>query len=151
MLKLKIPPPIYMLLLAGFMWLLNRYFPISAWLTQPWNQAGWALIALSFIPAMGAFWQFTRFKTTINPHHPEKASTLVTTGVYQFSRNPMYLNLFLLLMGWAIYLGSLSPLLLPLLFIWVITSQQIKSEEQVLEKVFGQEYLSYKQKVRRWV
>lgn len=151
MLKLKIPPPIYMLLLAGLMWLLNRYFPISAWLTQPWNQAGLALIALSFIPAMGAFWQFIRFRTTVNPHHPEKASRLVTTGVYQFSRNPMYLSLFLLLVGWAIYLGSLSPLLLPLLFIWVITSQQIKPEEQVLEKVFGQEYLSYKQKVRRWV
>jgi len=151
MLKLKIPPPVYMLLLAGLMWLLNRYFPVTAWITQPWNQAGWALIALSFIPALCAFWQFTRFKTTANPHHPEKASTLVTTGIYQFSRNPMYLSLFLLLVGWAIYLGSLSPLLLPLLFIWVITSQQIKPEEQVLEKVFGEEYLSYKQKVRPWV
>jgi len=151
MLKLKIPPPVYMLLLAGFMWLLNRYFPVTAWLTLPWNQTGLALIALSFIPAMGAFWQFTRFRTTANPHRPEKASTLVTTGVYQCSRNPMYLSLFLLLVGWAIYLGSLSALLLSLLFVCVVTIQQIKPEEQVLEKVFGQEYLSYKQKVRRWV
>jgi len=151
MLKLKIPPPVYMFLLAGFMWLLNRYFPINVWISLPWNQAGWAVIALSFIPAMGAFWKFIRFRTTINPHHPEKASTLVMTGVYHVSRNPMYLSLFLLLIGWAIYLGSLSSLLLPLLFVWVVTFQQIKPEEQVLEKVFGQEYLSYKQKVRRWV
>jgi protein-S-isoprenylcysteine O-methyltransferase Ste14 len=67
------------------------------------------------------------------------------------SRNPMYLALLLLLVGWAVQLGSVAAALVPPLFVWVINSQQIKWEEQALERVFGQAYLRYKQQVRRWL
>jgi len=63
----------------------------------------------------------------------------------------MYLGLLMLLAGWTVYLGSVVALPFPPLFVWVITSQQIRLEEQALEKVFGQEYLNYKEKVRPWL
>ena len=150
-LKLKIPPPITMCVFAGMMWLVDEYFPLAVWLDMPWNKLGLGIVVLSFSLAIGAFRLFTHFETTPDPRHPEKATSLVTDGVYRLSRNPMYLSLLILLIGWSIYLGSLGATMLPPLFVWVITTLQIKPEEQALEKVFGQEYLEYKQRVRRWL
>lgn len=150
-LRLKIPPPAYMLLFAGLMWWLNTQIPLATWMDSPWNRVGWLVMALSFIPAAGAFRLFMRVDTTADPFHPEQASTLVTRGVYAYTRNPMYLALLLLLIGWTIYLGSAIAILFPPLFVWVINTQQIKWEELALENVFQQEYLDYKQNVRRWL
>ena len=149
--QLKIPPPAYMFLFAGVMWLLDKQLPLLSVLESSWNNIGWVIMALSLIPAAGAFRLFNHFKTTANPFQPEKASELVTSGIFRFTRNPMYLSLFLLLTGWAVYLGSLMVFLLPFLFILVITTQQIKYEEQALEKLFGDDYLAYKKRVRRWM
>lgn len=150
-LKLKIPPPGYMFLFAGLMWLLSEHLPQATWLDTPWNRIGWLVMALSIIPAAGAFSLFSYFGTTPDPFHPEKASKLVTCGVYRYSRNPMYLGLLLLLTGWAVFLGSMVALIFPPLFVWVITTHQIRWEEQALEKMFGEEYLDYKRKVRAWL
>ncbi|MEE9302341.1 MAG: isoprenylcysteine carboxylmethyltransferase family protein, partial [Thiotrichaceae bacterium] len=79
------------------------------------------------------------------------ASHLVTSGMYRYTRNPMYVGLAILLTGWAIYLGSASPFLLIPLFVFVLTIQQIKPEEVILEEKFGQEYINYKNSVRRWL
>lgn len=149
--KLKIPPPVYMLLFAGGMWLVDKRLPVAIWLHTPWNKLGWLIVVLSFIPAAGAFRLFNRIGTTANPFRPHSASTLVTSGIFHYSRNPMYLSLLFLLIGWAIYLGSLSAMLIPPLFVWVLTTQQIRYKEQALEKVFGSEYLNYKRSVRRWM
>ena len=72
-------------------------------------------------------------------------------GLYRFTRNPMYLGMLTWLAGWGIYLGSLSPLIMLPVFIWVLTVQQIIPEETVLAEKFGDDYLAYKQKVRRWL
>ena len=82
---------------------------------------------------------------------PEKSSALVCTGIYKYSRNPMYLGMALLLLAWAIYLASAWALLGVLAYVLYITRFQIIPEERVMEKLFGQEYLAYKAKVRRWL
>ena len=82
---------------------------------------------------------------------PEKSSALVCTGIYKYSRNPMYLGMALLLLAWAIYLASVWALLGVMAYVLYITRFQIIPEERVMEKLFGQEYLAYKAKVRRWL
>ncbi|MEW8437138.1 MAG: isoprenylcysteine carboxylmethyltransferase family protein [Candidatus Thiodiazotropha taylori] len=150
-LKLKIPPPGYMLLFAGLMWFLTQQLPLAIWLSSPWNQSGWIVVALSFVPAASAFYRFGRAQTTADPFHPETASTLVTSGIYRYSRNPMYLASLMLLTGWAIYLGSLVAALFLPLFILIVTQQQILHEEMALEQLFAQNYRDYKARVRRWL
>jgi protein-S-isoprenylcysteine O-methyltransferase Ste14 len=94
---------------------------------------------------------FRTFRTTINPLKPERASSIVTGGVYRVSRNPMYLGMALLLLAWATYLSALWSLAGPVLYVWYITRFQIVPEERVLERMFGDEYLAYTARVRRWL
>lgn len=150
MLKLKIPPPVYMLAFAGLMWLLNKHFPISHWIIPPWNNIGLLTIGSAFLLDLTSLLLFVSKKTTPNPIRPDNTQHLVITGMYRFSRNPMYVGLTLLLFGWAIYLGSITPFLLLPFYPWLITVQQIRPEEIILEQKFGQNYLDYKQQVRRW-
>ena len=98
-----------------------------------------------------AFFQFWRAHTTINPYRPENATTLVTSGVYAWTRNPMYLGLSVLLLGWAINLGTLTPLVLAPLFIPFIRHVQIRPEEHALRARFGEDYARYCQRVNRWL
>ncbi len=151
MLKLKIPPPAYMLLFAGLMWLLDRHLPLLEWIPAPWNKGGLGIIAAALLLDLSSLLLFFKRHTTPNPFTPEKASQLVTSGMYRYTRNPMYVGLLTVLTGWAIYLGSLSPFFLIPLFMGVLTHQQIIPEEKILEEKFGQAYLDYKQSVRRWL
>ena len=80
-----------------------------------------------------------------------ESTTLVTEGPYHYSRNPMYAGLALTLAGLALVLGSLSPLIVPPIFVWWITTRFIQKEEAMLEQRFGAQYLDYKQRVRRWL
>lgn len=110
-----------------------------------------SLVLVSVLIAGMSLWQFLQARTTVSPLALEQTSTLVVTGIYQISRNPMYLSLALLLLAWALWLGSLSAVIFFIIFVVVMTKWQIKQEEQVLEHLFGQAYLDYKQKVRRWL
>lgn len=151
MLKLKIPPPIYALSIGVLMWLLNQYAPIAHWISSPWNTIGLALMVIAFSFELWSALLFFRSHTTVNPLKPDNSKTIVTSGLYQFSRNPMYVGLLMVLFGYAMWLGSVSPFLLLPLFFAIITTMQIIPEEQALEKNFGKEYLSYKARVRRWL
>jgi len=151
MLKLIIPPPGYMLIFAGCMWLLNQHFPLVQLVSSPWNKVGLVIIATALSLDLSSLFLFFKRKTSPNPFNPDSASKLVTSGMYQYTRNPMYVGLALLLTGWAIYLGSLTPFLLIPLFIVVITVQQIIPEEEILAVKFGAKYEQYKQSVRRWL
>jgi protein-S-isoprenylcysteine O-methyltransferase Ste14 len=93
---------------------------------------------------------FRRARTTVNPLHPERASALVTGGIYSVTRNPMYVGMAFLLTAWAVYLSSPWPFLGPALFVVYITRFQIKPEERVLRERFS-EYHSYASRVRRWL
>ncbi|MBL1321213.1 MAG: isoprenylcysteine carboxylmethyltransferase family protein [Methylophaga sp.] len=151
MLKLKIPPPIYLLLATGIMWLLDHYLPIKELITAPWNNIGLVFVILGLSSDGMSLVQFFRAHTTMNPIHPENTDKLVTTGMYRFTRNPMYVGLVLLLLGWAIFLGSLLPFIMLPIFMVVMTKQQIIPEEHILEHKFGQQYRDYKLAVKRWL
>jgi protein-S-isoprenylcysteine O-methyltransferase Ste14 len=94
---------------------------------------------------------FQRAKTTVNPTRPGSASALVVSGVYRVTRNPMYLGLLLVLLGWGVFLSNV------LAFIWIpayvayMNRFQIAPEERALSCLFGQEFLAYKAKVGRWL
>jgi len=148
-LELKIPPPLLMLIFATAMYVLDSLLPNS----QASFHIAFAIIPLiigaSF--ALSGIYSFRKVKTTVHPSKPERASSLVTSGVYKITRNPMYLGLFCVLMGWAIILGSIYTFIVPFIFVFYISHFQIMPEERALEGVFGDAFTAYKQKVRRWI
>jgi protein-S-isoprenylcysteine O-methyltransferase Ste14 len=146
-----IPPPILMVLAALLMWALDRWMPIAQWIARPWNRLGVVVAALGVIIAVAEFARFHKVGTTVSPLDPSKASYLVTDGVFRFSRNPMYLGLLLLLIGWAVWLGSAAPWLVPPLFVIVLTVGQIFPEERALHERFGEQYVLYQRRVARWI
>ena len=139
-----------MLIFAVAMWALNHYYPILTIIPEPWNRLGWCVIAIAPVAPIAALIQFQRAHTTVNPHKPETTATLVSSGVYAWTRNPMYLGLSILLLGWAIKLGTLSPFAGPLLFVPIIQRVQIRPEEHALRLRFGKDFDQYCQRVNRW-
>ncbi|MFI4868733.1 MAG: methyltransferase family protein [Steroidobacterales bacterium] len=147
----RIPPPIVMLAAGACMWALWRWLPLSHWIAAPWNRVGALPGALGMAIVVAALGRFRQASTTVNPMDPSKATRLVTDGVFRISRNPMYLGLLLLLIGWALWLGSASVWLIPPLFVITITALQIVPEERALAKLFGAQYLAYRATVARWI
>ncbi len=147
----RIPPPIVALLFALAMWFVAgiglRFafaFPVRLGLGLTW-----AIVGFSMSLAGAA--AFRRAQTTVNPLKPETASKLVVLGIFHHTRNPMYLGMSCVLLGWAIYLAAPFALLGPLLFAAYITRFQILPEERALEQLFGQDFADYCAKVRRWI
>jgi protein-S-isoprenylcysteine O-methyltransferase Ste14 len=101
--------------------------------------------------ALAGVIQFARARTTVNPLQPDAASSLVSGGVYRWTRNPMYLGMALVLLAWAIYLSSIAALAVLPLFIVFITRFQIAPEERALEARFGVQFERYRKAVRRWL
>jgi len=102
--------------------------------------------------SLAALSQFGKAQTTSDPHNISNASTLVTEGVYRLTRNPMYLGLLSLAIGWGLWRGTiLGSILGGLTFVACVTGFQIIPEERVLEENFGDEYVEYKARTRRWL
>ena len=106
-------------------------------------------IGLFFNVAGGAL--FSSAKTTGNPNKPEMTASLVTAGVYQLSRNPMYVGLIFLLLAWAAWLGSVFSLVIIIIFQQYMTRFQIIPEEKALAKRFAEKYHDYCSQVGRWL
>jgi protein-S-isoprenylcysteine O-methyltransferase Ste14 len=140
-----------MLVAAALMWALNRWLPLAHWIAHPWNRVGALTGAVGAAVAVAAVARFRRVETSVNPVDLTKTTRLVTDGVFGVSRNPMYLGLSLLLVGWALWLGSASAWLLPPLFVIVITLVQIVPEENSLGRLFGEQYFAYRRRVPRWL
>lgn len=147
----RVPPPLYMIAAGVIMWLLSHSPYDVVVKLAPLVQLGSAIMFGGAAVALLAAWQFQRARTTIDPLNPAKATQLVTSGVFQFSRNPMYLGMALVLSGFACRLGSLLSVIVVVAFIALITQLQIKPEERALEGLFGQAFADYRAKVRRWV
>lgn len=147
----KVPPPVVGALVAAAMWAVSAVGPQFSLASVPKYAlvASLAVAGVTF-DALGIL-AFRRSRTTINPLKPERASSMVTGGVYRVTRNPMYLGMALLLLAWAVYLSALVPLAGPVLLVAYITQFQIKPEERVLRGIFGEEYASYAARVRRWL
>jgi len=98
------------LCIAALMWWMDWHIPLVRLLAPPWNSIGWGFIGIGLVVDALSVTAFIRAKTTVNPLCVDRATSLVVTGLYRVSRNPMYLGLIALLVGWALLLGSLAPL-----------------------------------------
>ena len=155
-LETKIPPPLIVLMFGAVMWLVTIYLPvislIDAGLTEIWRYllaiGQWLISAGLFVSALVTF---RSAQTTVNPHHPTKASSLITSGVFRISRNPLYLAMLLILTGYAVWLGNAASILLCAGFVPVMNKLQIVPEERALLTNFGEEFEQYRQRVRRWL
>ena len=150
-LELKIPP-VPLALLAGLaMWLLARRVP--AWrLDVPWRGTVGLILAMTGIAVvLAGVAAFRRVGTTVSPLQPASASHLVARGIYEHTRNPMYLGLLLILAGWAWYLGNLAAMLVLPFFVAYIHRFQILPEERALAARFGDDFAAYRSATRRWL
>ncbi len=150
-LELKIPPPAVALLLAmsmGVAWYFSPQSGVTSALRLPVAIAV-ALMGLGF--SVAGLVAFRRASTTVNPLQPDRASSLVTAGVYRITRNPMYVGFLLVLLAWATYLSAIWALAGPLAFYVFMNRFQIEPEERVLNRLFGQAYEAYCLRVRRWL
>ena len=150
-LELKIPPPIVALITAALMWLLSITFGFINFDITHKVILCIFLAGLGLLLDLDALWRFIQAKTTVNPIQPTKASTLVTSGIYQHTRNPMYVGNFLFLTAWMIWLGSPLNMACLAFYVTYMNRFQIGPEERVLKDMFGEEYASFCSRVRRWI
>ena len=150
-LELKIPPLAVGLLVGGLMWLAKRSAPALT-VTVPGRHAVAILVAIvgAMIIGIGIV-SFSRAKTTVNPMKPDSASSLVVSGIYGLTRNPMYLGFFVMLIGWAIFLSNALAFVCLPLFILYMNRFQIEPEERALGSLFGEAFTAYRTRVRRWL
>lgn len=145
----RIPPPIYFLIGLIAMILLSSFVPIGRWLNYPWRYLGIIFLVLGFSLGLGSGLYFRRLGT--NPRPGAKATLMVTTGPFKYTRNPMYLGLTTMLIGTATLLGTFSPVLIIPIFFILVRTQFVLREEKLMEQWFGQPYLEYKKKTPRWL
>jgi protein-S-isoprenylcysteine O-methyltransferase Ste14 len=150
-LELRIPPPVVGLTIGAGMWAVAHLPPPMPVPRLFRLLVAVLLFATGVAVALGGVVSFRRARTTVNPLKPETSAALVATGVYSFTRNPMYLGMLLILLAWAVVLASPWPLVGPALFAWYITRFQIVPEERVLARLFGEAFAAYKRRVRRWI
>jgi protein-S-isoprenylcysteine O-methyltransferase Ste14 len=150
-LELKIPPVALALVAAAAMWAVAQVIP-------PVAAARSARLALVVPLALGGLLvmlagvlEFRRARTTLHPQHPEQAASVVRSGIYAYSRNPMYLGILLILVAWAAWLANLASLALAAAIVPYLNRFQIEPEERVLARNFGAAYEAYRREVRRWI
>jgi protein-S-isoprenylcysteine O-methyltransferase Ste14 len=146
----KIPPPIVAFLTGTAMWAVARLSALPEGESHLRAATVRGLIGLGILVMLLGMLAFHRAKTTINPVNIGAASSIVTDGVYRYTRNPMYVGLTLMLLGWAVRIAVPFVLVGPVIFMLYITRFQIIPEERVLTSKFGEEYRKYQERVRRW-
>ena len=150
-LELKIIPVVQVAIAAFLMFVIAKIFPVSqGLLAVRWFIWG-IFITIGLLFGLAGIISFRLAKTTVKPETPEEASTLVQTGIYKITRNPMYVGLVCVLIAWAAWLGSVYSLSVVVVFILYISRFQILAEERALIELFGNKYIDYCLKVRRWL
>jgi protein-S-isoprenylcysteine O-methyltransferase Ste14 len=150
-LELKIPPVAVVLLMAALMWLASWAMPAFG-LEFPARAFLSATVAVTGLLISGfGIASFRQARTTVNPMQPGSASSLVVSGIYRLTRNPMYLGFLMVLLGWAMFLSNALALLFLPLFIFYMNRFQIEPEEKALHCLFGPQFVRYASQVRRWL
>ena len=150
-LELLVPPPVVALITGAAMWGALSFVPsleVPSVVRVP-SAIAIAVIGLGF--DIAGIISFLRARTTVNPMKPSTTSSLVSSGVYRITRNPMYLGMLFILIAWAVLLSSAWLLLGPLIFALYMNRFQIEPEEKALLAMFGNSYAGYKARVRRWL
>jgi len=149
MVKRIIYPPVWLLLGLISIFALNELYPMIRFTSLIFQVLGGVVIVVGLLLLVMANGLFVRAGTDVIPFR--KVSTLVTTGIYRFTRNPMYLGMAAVLLGCALTVGVVPALLVPLAFVVIVQARFIRPEEQMLRELFPQEFPAYCQRVRRWL
>ena len=144
----RVLPPVWLLMALVASFALDRYSPIARLVSAPWKYLGYIPMALGAVMAITAAQAFRRASTPVVPF--EHATTLVTGGWFRVTRNPMYLGLTLILFGVALIDGTLGAFLPLPVFVGILHWRFIRAEEHFLEGIFGEQYRTYRTRVRRW-
>jgi protein-S-isoprenylcysteine O-methyltransferase Ste14 len=142
-------PPTYLLIALISMLILNFIYPYTRIIPLPWNLLGLLSLVAGIVLNLLADRVLHVAGTTVKPF--QQSTTLVSGGVYQISRHPMYLGFAFILIGVAILFGSLTPWVIIPLFVVLMEVVFIRNEECMLAEKFGPEWEAYKKKVRRWI
>jgi protein-S-isoprenylcysteine O-methyltransferase Ste14 len=137
--------------IAALMWLVSRSSPAFAFVFPVRILFAISLATVGFVTGISGVLTFRKARTTVNPMKPQSSSSLVNWGVYAVTRNPMYLGGLLLLTGWAIFLSNALAFLFLPAYIFYMNRFQIEPEERALTSLFGQEFVAYRSRVRRWL
>lgn len=150
-LELRVPPVVLTLVAASLMWLLARTTPGFAWPGRLRATMAVTLLAGGMAVAVFAVREFRANRTTVNPLQPAAASSMVQSGIYRHTRNPMYLGMVLVLAAWSVWLASPAAMaVLPVVAVY-LDRFQIVPEERVLATRFGRDFDEYRRSVRRWL
>lgn len=148
---LRIPPDITFLILGGLMWATARAVPGLGFSLPARTGGAIGLAGVGAAIALLGVASFRRAKTTVNPLQPAAASALVVSGIYRLTRNPMYLGLLLVLLGWAVFLANTLAFVFPAIYVPLMNRLQIIPEETALAAKFGAGFSAYQSRVRRWL
>lgn len=139
----------YFIILLVLSVLLNFIFPVLVFLSPPSTYFGFLILGFGLVLAFWSRSLFLKNATTLQPS--EEPTSLVTSGPFRLSRNPIYLGMASILLGVAVLLGTLVTLASPIIFVALMDFFIIPGEERKLEKNFGEPYRGYKKSVRRWI
>lgn len=145
----RIPPPLYVVAGLYLEQTLTQYMPLYRFDGYTMTLIGFTLIGLSVILAFSSAGIFLSKGTTVIPHHTPNA--FVRIGPYKHTRNPMYLGMLGILIGSALVQGSVSSILVPIVFIFLMDTFVIRAEEKNMLEQFGESYVEYMKNVRRWI
>jgi len=147
--KNQIMPPTYFYIFLVVMVVLHFIFPIKKIIFSPYTYLGWLVVVFGAGIDIWAWVLFRKKGTTMNPY--KTSAKFVVEGPYRFSRHSMYLGMAMVLFGLVILLGSLVSFIFPAAFVILMEVLFVDFEEKNMEKIFGGEYVKYKNGVRRWI
>ncbi len=150
-LELRIPPVVIVALAALAMGLLARALPPGPLGVETRLLLAVTLALAGAACAIAGILEFRKAHTTVNPLQPEQAAAMVTSGVYRYTRNPMYLGMLCLLTAWGAWLGRATPFVVLPFFVLYMTRFQIRPEERALARRFGAQFDQYARRVRQWI
>ena len=146
---LKIPPPLLVMILVIFNYFSSK--KIDLILIPNKNLISLIIFLIGMLILINPIFKFIKSKTTIDPIKFKKVNKLITSGIYKYSRNPMYLGLLMIVISTSILYLNILSITTPIIFYFWINRFQIKREEIFLTEKFGKEYLLYMTKTRRWI
>lgn len=142
-------PPIVAMFFIIVAILFGRFVPLISELSTLIRNIGFGFVVVGFLFGLAAFIEFRKAKTTILPHG--SASNIIASGIFRFTRNPIYLGFLFMVIGFPLNYGSVWGVLIAPLFIATMNRLVIEKEEAYLEKKFGKQYTNFKSSVRRWL
>ncbi|MBV6449617.1 MAG: hypothetical protein MHPDNHAH_00329 [Anaerolineales bacterium] len=145
----KIHPPVLLVIHIAVAWLLGKFISLPIVVSPMIQNVGLALAGIGFLCGLLALYAFMKARTTLNPHG--SVSSVVSTGIYRFTRNPIYLGMVLMLIGFPLAFGNVWGIPLTLTFVPLMNKLVIEREEAYLAKKFGEGYTGYQSRVKRWL